>query len=64
MNRWAPALLRHLEKLVRLNEKLLKLGYEPKGDMEGTVRDMLTDLLCVKDRIQKYSKAIEPKILW
>ena len=51
MNRWAPALLRHLENLVRLNEKLLKLAEQRHTAMVARDVDRLESILAEEHRV-------------
>ena len=51
MNRWAPALLRHLDNLVRLNEKLLKMGKQRHTAMVAREVDRLESILAEEHRI-------------
>lgn len=51
MNRWAPALLRHLDNLVRLNEKLLKLGKQRHTAMVARDVDRLESILAEEHRV-------------
>lgn len=46
------------------HEILLQLGYQPKGDLRGTIREMLVDLGGVSERLAKYAGAIEPRVKW
>jgi UDP-sulfoquinovose synthase len=45
-------------------EKLIELGYQPKGDIAGTVRTMLGDLLPHRDRIQELEPHLMPSTQW
>ena len=46
------------------HQHLLDLGYEPTHDMESELELMLTDLLQVRDRIERYQEVLIPDIRW
>jgi nucleoside-diphosphate-sugar epimerase len=45
-------------------EKLVELGYVPHADIDGTIEEILTDLLPHKERMHWLRHAIAPKTQW
>lgn len=46
------------------HQKLFDLGYSPTGDIDGCIRDAISDLLPHKERILAHRDAAVPSITW
>ena len=46
------------------HQHLLDLGYEPTHDVEAELKAILTDLMHVRDRIERYREVLIPDIRW
>ncbi|MGC8644895.1 MAG: UDP-sulfoquinovose synthase [Thermoplasmata archaeon] len=46
------------------HETLHSLGYRPKGDLRGTIREMIDDLLKYRERCESLKPVMIPKTFW
>jgi len=58
--RWE--LEKHFYEMER--EKLVQLGYEPKGELESELRQMFEDLIPHKARLESFAAAVMPRVSW
>ena len=45
-------------------DKLKALGYEPHGDMPGTLKSIIRDLIASRTRLEAFREHIKPKTWW
>lgn len=45
-------------------EKLIQLGYEPKGELDDELRKMFDVLMPHRERLQQFESIISPRITW